>query len=110
MKECCNNAPNNRSNYLSKLQYKWKLTSIFQVIIVLIIFALGGSTCAFLGKKYIMPLFNFESRHMGYWLVYIIVVTILWPICVMFYSILFGQYAFFKSYLTKMGKRMIGKK
>lgn len=98
-----------KKNYLSKLQDKWKLNSIFQVIMVLIIFTLGGSTCAFLGRKF-MPLIGMEDKGAGYWVVYILIVTILWPVCVLFYSILLGQYPFFKKYLGQMGRRMVGKK
>lgn len=110
MKECCNNQNQKvKKNYLEKLQDKWKLNSLVQVIVVLIIFALGGSTCAFLGRK-IMPNFGFESKGVGYWFVYIFIVTLLWPLCVLAYSIIFGQYNFFKKYLSQMGRRMIGKK
>lgn len=111
MKECCktNNNQPVKKNYLQKLQDKWKLNSLFQVIIVLIIFALGGSTCAFLGRQ-IMPAFGFESKNFGYWVVYILLVTLLWPMCVLAYSIILGQYPFFKKYLGQMGRRMIGKK
>ena len=110
MKECCqtNNKPM-KKNYLGRLQDKWKLNSIVQVIVVLIIFALGGSTCAFLGKK-IMPALGFETRGVLYWIIYVLIVTILWPLCVLMYSIILGQYAFFKKYLSQMGRRMIGKK
>ena len=111
MKACCktNNKPKMNKNFLNKLQEKWRLKSIFQVVMVLIIFTLGGSTCAFLGGK-IMPYLGFENRNVLFWVVYILMVTILWPICVLSYSIILGQYPFFKKYLSRMGKRMIGKK
>lgn len=111
MKECCKNTNNTpqKQNYLTKLQDKWQLKSIMQVVIVLIVFALGGSTCAYLGRN-IMPHLSIETKGVIWWVVYIVIVTILWPVCVLFYSLFFGQYQFFKKYLTKMGKRMVGKK
>jgi len=110
MKECCKNANNEpkKENYLTRLQEKWQLKSIMQVIIVLIVFALGGSTCAYIGKS-IMPHLNFESKGVMWWVTYIAIVTVFWPLCVLFYSLFFGQYQFFKKYLAKMGKRMIRK-
>ena len=114
MKECCNTPGNStkamsdKKNYLSKLQEKWKLNSIFQVIMVLIIFTLGGSTCAYLGRK-LMPLIGLD-KGVAYWVVYILIVTVLWPACVLIYSILLGQYPFFRKYLSQMGRRMVGKK
>ena len=41
------------------------------------------------------------------WLVvYILVVTLLWPLAVLLVSVPFGQFRFFTNYLKKMGKRM----
>ncbi len=119
MKNCCkdNQEDNtfeaamnkeNKKNYLDTLKEKWQLKSILQVVIVLIIFTLGGSTCAYLART-ILGSFNIENRAI-YITIYIISATILWPICVLFYSILLGQYSFFSKYLKKLGKRMIGKK
>lgn len=111
MKECCkaaNNAPQ-KQTYLTKLQAKWQLKNLMQVVLVLVVFALGGSTCAYLGRN-LMPHLNFESKGVLWWVTYIIIVTILWPLCVLFYSLFFGQYKFFKRYLSKMGKRMVRSK
>jgi hypothetical protein len=38
--------------------------------------------------------------------VYILLVTILWPVMVLIVSIPFGQFKFFTGYLTKIGRRM----
>lgn len=89
-----------------RLKEKWKLTWI-GFILVFTTFALGGSLCGYVGKK----LMVFTSLEKGplYYIVYIIMVTIIWPICVLTVSIPMGQFPFFKKYLAKMWKRISGR-
>lgn len=55
----------------------------------------GGSLCGYLAKK-LLNLFAIQNDF--YWvLVYIIAVTLLWPVCVIFLSLFTGQFAFLKS-------------
>ncbi len=79
-----------------------------QLTLILCTFAIGGSLCGFLGRK----LMGFTGIGKGpIWLItYIIVLTIIWPLCVLMVSVPFGQFAFFKNYLVKMWARLTGKK
>jgi formyltetrahydrofolate-dependent phosphoribosylglycinamide formyltransferase len=90
-----------------RLQQKWKVNG-WRLLLILVTFALGGSLCGWLGRK-LLGLFEIESNIVRIPL-YIILVTILWPFCVILISIPFGQFMFFRSYLKKMGNRMRGKK
>lgn len=112
MKAYCREAMNNdepeKKSWLQRLANRWKVRSILQVILILITFALGGSLCAFIGGK-ILPALQIEHRLLN-GILYILLVTLLWPICVLLISIPFGQFTFFKEYLIKMGRRMSGKK
>lgn len=92
---------------LNRLQKKWKVGPV-RLLIILVVFALGGSATGYVGRR-LMPLFGIESAWI-YIPVYIIVVTIIWPLMVLLVSIPFGQFAFFRSYITKLGRRMSGKK
>jgi formyltetrahydrofolate-dependent phosphoribosylglycinamide formyltransferase len=69
---------------------------------------LGGSLCGYAGRK-LLGFFSIESNLVRIPL-YIILVTILWPVCVILISIPLGQFGFFRNYLKKMGRRMSGKK
>lgn len=52
-----------------------------------------------------MNLLDIDTR--AIWIiVYIILVTLIWPMAVLLISIPFGQFRFFTAYLKKMGKRM----
>jgi hypothetical protein len=92
---------------LKKLQEKWKV-GIGRLILIITTFALGGSLCGYAGRK----LLGFTGMEKGaLWvLLYIILVTILWPLCVILISIPLGQFAFFKNYLRKVFSRISGRK
>jgi formyltetrahydrofolate-dependent phosphoribosylglycinamide formyltransferase len=89
------------------LQKKWKV-SAGRLLLILITFALGGSATGYLGRK-VMSLLGIENPWL-YVPVYIIVITIIWPLMVIIVSIPFGQFNFFRSYIAKLGRRMTGMK
>lgn len=92
---------------LQKLQQRWKVNGV-NVILIIFTFALGGSLCGFAGRK-ILELTPIEEGI--FWLIpYIILITLLWPLCVLLISIPFGQFSFFKKYLIKVWNTVSGKK
>ena len=86
-----------------QLQQKWKVGGR-QLLLILCTFAIGGSLTGLAGKR-IMQLITLE-RGPAWVLIYVIVVTLIWPIAVLLISIPFGQFAFFRSYLRQMGVRL----
>lgn len=100
---------NDNPNWLTRLQRKWKVKNIVQVVLILCTFAIGGSASGYLARKVLHGLLGIESKTV-FWALYIPVMTVLWPLCVLVVSIPFGQFSFFKKYLSKMGRRIIGKK
>lgn len=91
-----------------RLQRKWKV-SPGRLALILVTFAVGGSLTGFLGKKIMNGLGIAQD-----WLwaiVYILLVTLIWPLAVLLVSVLFGQFRFFRGYIKKLGSKMgIGKK
>lgn len=92
---------------LKKLQQKWNV-GLGRLLLIICTFAIGGSLCGYLGRKILLVL-GMEKG--AVWLItYLILVTILWPICVILISIPLGQFNFFKNYLKKVFARIAGKK
>ena len=90
-----------------KLKQRWNVNTT-DLLLIICTFALGGSLCGFLGRR-LLSITSFENGII--WVIlYIIVITLLWPFCVLFISIFLGQFTFFKKYLVKIWKRMTGKK
>jgi len=86
-----------------RLQQKWKVSGL-QMVLILCTFAIGGSLTGFVGRR----MMNFVSIEQDWlWIiVYILIITLLWPAAVLFVSVFFGQYRFFIGYLGKIGRRM----
>lgn len=89
------------------LKNKWKVGGL-QLLLILCTFALGGSLCGYAGRK-ILSLFPLEKGVLWF-VIYIALITILWPVCVLIISIPFGQFPFFKNYLKRIWNRMTGRK
>lgn len=85
------------------LKKKWKVSGV-QLVLILCTFAIGGSLCGYAGRK-IMVLLPLDKGVVWY-VLYILLITILWPIAVLLVSVFFGQFAFFKNYLKRVGKRL----
>lgn len=91
----------------SRLQQKWKVTG-WQLFLIIATFALGGSVCGYIGRK-ILALFTIDYALINI-VLYILLITVLWPVCVLIISIPLGQFPFFKIYINKIGRRMFGLK
>ena len=86
-----------------RLQKKWKVGSL-QLVFIISTFALGGSLTGYAGRK-LINVFAIEQDWLWI-LVYILLVTLLWPLAVVLVSIPFGQFLFFMKYIRKIGKRV----
>ena len=90
-----------------QLQKKWKVNSL-QLALILCTFAIGGSATGFAGKKIMNALAI--GQDWLWTLVYILLITIIWPMAVIVISIPFGQFTFFIKYIRKIGNKIgIGK-
>lgn len=90
-----------------RLQKKWNVGP-GRLVLILITFALGGSATGYAGRK-VMPLLNIHNTVMQV-VVYILVVTLIWPFAVLLISIFTGQFSFFRSYLAQLGRKLGGRK
>lgn len=101
-------------NFIERLQKKWQLKSIFQTMMVLIVFAFTGSTVLFL-KPFIFEWIGLDHLSMPVKiLMYIVLVMPLYQILILIYGFLFGQFAFFlrweKQFLNRLGSLFKGRK
>ncbi|HEX2682986.1 MAG TPA: phosphoribosylglycinamide formyltransferase [Ferruginibacter sp.] len=91
---------------LKKLKAHWNVNGV-NLLLIIATFALGGSLCGYAGRK-LLILTNLEKGPL--WVIlYILLVTLLWPICVIIISIPLGQFSFFKKYLAKVWNKLSGK-
>lgn len=95
--------PNTVLIMFERLQKKWKVGGL-QLALIIATFAMGGSLTGYAGKKLMNTLALDQD-----WLwtiVYILLITLIWPLAVLVISIPMGQFSFFKKYIRKIGIRM----
>ncbi len=82
-----------------KLKQRWKVNGL-NLLLIIVTFALGGSLCGYTGRA----LLSFTSIERGViWVfLYILLITLLWPVAVLLVSIPLGQFGFFKKYIVKI--------
>ena len=75
-----------------------------QLVLILCTFAIGGSLTGFVAKK-IMNLLLIQADWL--WaIIYIFLLTVIWPMMVLLVSIPFGQFRFFSNYTRKLGEKL----
>ncbi len=88
------------------LQRRWKVGG-WSLVLIIATFALGGSLCGYLGRK--LLLLSGLENGVIWLLIYIILITLLWPFCVLLVSIPLGQFSFFRNYIGKIMSKFKGK-
>lgn len=92
--------------WIEKLKTRWGLTTLWQVLIVLTVFACTGFTVVFIKA----PLLDFirGEAETQWWmtLLYYLAILPVYNLLLLAYGFLFGQFSFFWNYEKKAFKRM----
>jgi hypothetical protein len=96
---------------LEKLKKRWNIQSNFQVIIILTVFAITGTSTVYV-KKIIFDLIGISTEtHLGIKIpVYIIVILTVYNILLLLIGAIFGQFKFFRDFERKFFSRLLPKK
>ncbi|WP_053406348.1 DUF6787 family protein [Persicobacter sp. CCB-QB2] len=93
--------------WIAKMEKKWELDSAWQVLIILLVFSLTGSTVVWLRKGLYFALGYDDTTPM--WLKVITYLVFVFPsyqILILVYGWIFGQFDFFWKKEKKMLQRM----
>ncbi|MGC4235737.1 MAG: hypothetical protein QM594_22370 [Niabella sp.] len=90
----------------NRLKQKWNVGPL-PLFLILCTFAIGGSLSGYAGR-WLLSLFSISNKIL-YTIIYIVAVTLIWPVMVLAVSILFGQFTFFKKYISRLLSRITGK-
>lgn len=93
--------------FLKRLQSKWKLDSVFQVIMVLVVFACTGFTILFI-KSPILEFFEVEKGGFVNTMLYLLLVLPLYQVFLLIYGFIFGQFHFFWEKEKQIFRRIKG--
>ena len=96
---------------IGKLKQRWNIKSNFQVIIILVVFAITGSTTVYL-KKMIFDWagINAETPMMAKVIFYIVVILAVYNVLLLIIGFLFGQFRFFWEFEKKFFSRLLFRK
>jgi hypothetical protein len=97
----------NKQPYLKRMQEKWGLTSIFQVVLILIVFALTGMTVVW-ARPIIFHILGIEDA--SGWIKtvsYLVLVFPLYQCLLLVYGFVFGQFSFFWEKEKKLVKAVM---
>jgi hypothetical protein len=90
------------------LKDKWNLKSNFQLVIILIVFAITGSGSLYISKP-LMDFLSISSENMDiylYWILRFIIVTVVYQFVLLLVAFVFGQFNWFWNFEKKILKKM----
>ena len=87
---------------------RWGITSNFQVFMIIVVFAITGSTSAYLSKPILSWLGITKDTVSGwvYYPLYIILIFPVYQVLLVTFGFLFGQFKFFWAFEKKMLRAM----
>ena len=89
---------------MKKLKQRWGITSNFQLAVIFVVFAITGSSAAYLSKP-ILAWFGIEKDAVSLWLYYPLYIILIFPVyqvLLVTIGFLFGQFRFFWTFEKKM--------
>lgn len=93
---------------MNKLKQRWNITSNFQFFIILLVFAITGSTSALIAKP-ILTFIGITKESVSicfYYPLYIIIILPIYKVLLLLIGTLAGQRNFFWNFIKKMLDRM----
>jgi Na+-driven multidrug efflux pump len=95
--------------WIEKLRARWKVNSIWQVIIILIVFACTGFTILFLKKPvlhFLLPDQGDDTERLTASILYYILIIPIYNVVLLGYGFVFGQFKFFWEFEKRMFSRI----
>ncbi|MHC5310414.1 DUF6787 family protein [Myroides sp. LJL116] len=93
---------------MEKLKQRWGVTSNYQIVIILIVFSITGTTSSYLSG----PILSFLGIERGimhpvpYWILYVVLIMPVYKVLLVSIGTAFGQRTFFVNFVRKMLQRM----
>ena len=93
---------------MKRLKEKWKITSNFQLVVILIVFSVTGSIAVWVAKP-VLDFVGLDKNALSPWIFWPIRILIIFPIyqvLIVIIGALFGQFKFFWNFEKKMLVRL----
>ncbi|RZJ72299.1 DUF6787 family protein [Flavobacterium sp.] len=93
---------------MKKLKERWGITSGFQLVLIFVVFAITGSSAAYLSKP-ILAWFGIVKGETSGWIYYPLYIVLIFPVyqvLLIAFGTLFGQFRFFWAFEKRMLKSL----
>ncbi len=93
---------------MGNFKERWNIISNWQMLIILVVFAITGSTSAYLAKP-ILAFIGITKESSSGWLYYPLYIILIFPVyqvLLVTFGFLFGQFSFFWAFEKKMLRSM----
>ncbi len=87
---------------MANFRERWNIKSNWQVIAIFVVFAVTGSTSAYLSKPILAFLGIAKSNPWTYYPLYVILIFPVYQVLLVFFGFIFGQFTFFWAFEKKM--------
>ncbi len=93
---------------MSNFKKRWNIKSNWQVFVILVVFAVTGSSAAYLSKPFLALFGIVRNTTSGwiYWPLYIILIFPIYQVLLVFFGFVFRQFDFFWAFEKKMLRSM----
>lgn len=89
---------------MANFKERWNIKSNWQVFVIIVVFAVTGSSAAYLSKP-ILSLFGITKETVSGWEYYPLYIILIFPIyqvLLVFFGFIFGQFTFFWAFEKKL--------
>lgn len=93
---------------LKKLQARWKVGSVTQVLLILLTFACTGTTVVYISKPLLQMVFDGGPPPWWGRVLYYIVILPVYNVFLLAFGFLFGQFSFFWAFEKRLLSRITG--
>jgi hypothetical protein len=93
---------------MRNFKQRWNITSNWQMVVIFVVFAITGSTAAYLSKP-ILDWFGISKETISLWIYYLLYIILIFPVyqvLLVSFGFLFGQFNFFWAFEKKMLRSM----
>ena len=93
---------------MKKFMQRWQIHTNIQLLVILLVFAITGSTSACIAKP-ILSYFGFATPvipALAYYSLYILIIFPIYQLLLLLFGSVFGQFAFFYKFEIKMLRSM----
>jgi len=95
--------------WIEQLRLRWKVDTIWQVVVILIVFACTGFTVYFLKRPLLNALAGSKGHTVFASILYYIFILPLYNVLLLGYGFIFGQFKFFWAFEKRLFARIAGR-